>query len=127
MSKNCNVIILFSSRSETGSQTCSVHKASHAYYLTVNHNEPKKMGYSTFYFITFIYLFIYFHNENMEDREQLWGASYVFAHVGFQLLNSDHHAGWQVPLPLSQISCFPKSIALTYRFQLGNIRISLKI
>lgn len=36
----------------------------------------------------------------MGDREQLWGASYAFAHVGFQLLNSDHHAGWQVPLLL---------------------------
>lgn len=57
----------------------------------------------------------------MEVREQLWGASYVFPHVGFfQLLNSFHQACWRVPLSLHHTSCFPKSIAPTSHFQLGN-------
>lgn len=64
----------------------------------------------------------------MEDREQLWGASYAFAHVGFQLLNSDHHAGWQVPLPLEPHLLLSKIHSPNLNgFRLGNIRISLEI
>lgn len=67
-----------------------------------------KPGYSILLnFITLIYLFLY-HNVNKEVREQPLGASCVFPHCGSLILNPDQQAWWQVPSPLSHLSCLIK-------------------